>query len=107
MRILGSATTSTSSIRKSFHRLKVGLEKIKADENYNPTVLEQPKETLTIEQFERIIRQAKSRKTKVAGHADKRSGERSPPQVVFSQAERSGLHTRRRPCDVLAHALRR
>jgi len=29
------------------HRLKVGLEKIKADENYNPTALEQPKQSAT------------------------------------------------------------
>ena len=37
------------------HRLKVGLEKIKADENYNPTVLEQPRKTLTLEQLDALF----------------------------------------------------
>mgnify|MGYP003796125739 FL=1 len=37
------------------HRLKVGLEKIKADENYNPTALEQPEETLTIEELNALL----------------------------------------------------
>jgi arylsulfatase A len=37
------------------HRLKAGLEKIKADEKYNPTALEQPDETLTIEQLNALF----------------------------------------------------
>lgn len=37
------------------HRLMAGLEKIKADENYNPTRLEQPKEKLTIEQLNALF----------------------------------------------------
>jgi hypothetical protein len=37
------------------HRLKAGLERIKADENYNPTALKQPGETLTIEQLNALF----------------------------------------------------
>ncbi len=37
------------------HRLKAGLEKIKADENYNPTALKQPDETLTIEELNALF----------------------------------------------------
>jgi len=37
------------------HRLKVGLEKIRADEHYNPTKLEQPKEMLTIEELNALF----------------------------------------------------
>ncbi len=54
------------------HRLKVGLEKIKADENYNPTALEQPDETLTIEQLNALFPepwspQSKATLTKIGG----------------------------------------
>ena len=36
-------------------RLKATLEWIKADENYNPTELEQPKAELTIEQLDELF----------------------------------------------------
>jgi hypothetical protein len=38
----------------------VGLEKIKADENYNPTKLEQPKEKLAIEQLNGLFKRPKA-----------------------------------------------
>ena len=37
------------------YRLKAGLEKIRADENYNPSALKQPDETLTIEQLNALF----------------------------------------------------
>jgi len=42
------------------YRLKVGLEKIKADENYHPTDLEQPKASLTIEQLNALFTGSKA-----------------------------------------------
>jgi arylsulfatase A len=46
------------------HRLMAGLEKIKADENYNPTKLQQPKEKLTIEQLNALFPKPKAAKPK-------------------------------------------
>jgi len=40
------------------HRLKLTLEKIKADENYSPTALEQPEESLSLEQLNMLFRRA-------------------------------------------------
>ncbi len=51
------------------HRLKVGLEKIKADENYNPTTLKQPKEKLTIEQLNALFRTPKVGRQNQGQHA--------------------------------------
>jgi len=48
---LGETNNLYTQHPKIVHRLMVGLDRIKADENYNPTKLEQPKETLTIEQL--------------------------------------------------------
>ena len=42
------------------HRMKVGLEKIKADENYNPTTLEQPKEKITLDQLDVLFARSKT-----------------------------------------------
>ena len=39
-----------------------GATKIKTDENYNPTTLEQPKETLSIEQLDALFRRSKAAK---------------------------------------------
>lgn len=37
------------------HRLKVGLDRIRADENFNPPALEQPKETLSLKQLDSLF----------------------------------------------------
>ncbi|MFT5490054.1 MAG: hypothetical protein ACI8V5_000396 [Limisphaerales bacterium] len=47
---LGEANNLYNQHPEIVHHLKAGLEKIKAEENYNPTALEQPKEKLTIKQ---------------------------------------------------------
>ncbi|MCP4855780.1 MAG: arylsulfatase [Fuerstiella sp.] len=52
---LGEANNLYTQHPGIVHRLKVGLEKIKADENYNPTALEQPKEKLSIEQLNALF----------------------------------------------------
>ncbi|MEK6238567.1 MAG: sulfatase-like hydrolase/transferase, partial [Planctomycetales bacterium] len=52
---LGEHTNLYKQHPRIVHRLKVGLEKIKADENYNPTALEQPKEKLSIEQLNALF----------------------------------------------------
>ena len=39
----------------SEEQLKAFLEKVKADENYNPIELEQPKDKLTIEQLNALF----------------------------------------------------
>jgi len=49
---------------KIVHRLMSGLEKIKADENYNPTELQQPKEKLTIKQLNALFPRPKAAKPK-------------------------------------------
>jgi arylsulfatase A-like enzyme len=58
----------------------VGLEKIKADENYNPTTLEQPKEKLTIEQLNVLFT-----KPNVAEPKSKATGRQiqGKPNVLF------------------------
>ncbi|MEO2016352.1 MAG: arylsulfatase [Fuerstiella sp.] len=52
---LGEANNLYLKHPEIVHRLKVGLERIKADENYNPTALEQPKDALTIEQLNALF----------------------------------------------------
>ena len=70
---LGETTNLYRQHPEIVHRLKVGLEKIKADENYNPTALEQPGETLTIEQLDALFPEAwgppksKATLTKIGG----------------------------------------
>ena len=58
----------------------MGLEKIKADENYNPTALEQPKEKLSIEQLNALFT-----KPNVAEQRSKATGRQtqSKPNVLF------------------------
>ena len=52
---LGEANNLYTQYPEIVHRLKVGLEKIKVDENYNPTALKQLKETLSIEQLNALF----------------------------------------------------
>ncbi len=52
---LGEANNLYLTHPEIVHRLKVGLEKIKVDENYNPGALEQPKETLNLEQLNALF----------------------------------------------------
>ena len=61
------------------HRLKTGLEKIRADENYNPTHLEKPKETLSIGELDTLFA------TSSAGPGIMSPPERKPgsPNVLF------------------------
>ena len=54
---LGEANNLYLKHPEIVHRLKVGLEKIKANENHNLTALEQPKEKLTIEQLNALFSQ--------------------------------------------------
>ncbi len=52
---LGETKNGYTQHPEIVHRLKAGLEKIKADENYNPTALKQPNETLTIEELNALF----------------------------------------------------
>ena len=48
-------TTFARSIRKSFTVLKQRPEKIKADDNYRPRVLEAPAQSLSLEQWNALF----------------------------------------------------
>ena len=52
---LGEANNLYRKHPEIVHRLKATLEKIKADETYHPTELEQPSEKLTIEQVNALF----------------------------------------------------
>jgi arylsulfatase A-like enzyme len=53
---LGEANNLYLQHPEIVHRLKLELEKIKADEDYNPTALEQSKEKLNIEQLNALFK---------------------------------------------------
>jgi len=53
---LGESNNLYAQHPEIVHRLKLRLEKIKADENYNPTALEQPEESLSLEQLNALFR---------------------------------------------------
>ena len=56
---LGEANNLYMKHPEIVHRLKAGLEKIKTDENYNPTALEQPKRNSRSSNGMRYLRRRK------------------------------------------------
>ena len=74
---LGEANNLYTQHPEIVHRLKVGLDKIKADENYNPTELEQPKERLSVEQLNALFLKTQAANSEVG---------RKPKTKVVRQA---------------------
>ena len=58
---LGEANNLYLKHPRIVHRLKTTLEKIKADENYRPTELENPEEELTVEQLNALFPEPRER----------------------------------------------
>ena len=62
-----------------------GAEKIKTDENYNPTALDQPKESLTIEQLNALFPKPKTAKSPTTGKPKSSPIKRPKSQAMLTK----------------------